>query len=186
MASLSQTTTTMCDPESIVRELPYLRRFARALTANAANADDIVHDCVVKAMENRDKFEPGTNLRAWLFTILRNGFISDIRRNRRRLSETDSPRWATGGVAPPNQEGSLVLHRLQTAMSRLPVEQRAVLVLVVIEGMNYEQAAKALRLPVGTVRSRLSRARHALRDTVEGSAPARRMPAAAGTLATAA
>ena len=187
MASFqSQTATTTCDPESIVRELPYLRRFARALTANAANADDIVHDCVVKALENSDKFEPGTNLRAWLFTILRNGFISDIRRNRRRLGETDSPRWATGGIAAPSQEGSLMLRRLQAAMGRLPVEQRAVLVLVVLEGMNYDQAAKTLGLPVGTVRSRLSRARHALRETVEGGASVRRIPAGAGAFANAA
>jgi RNA polymerase sigma-70 factor (ECF subfamily) len=189
MASLqSATETTVCNRESIVRELPYLRRFARALTANAANADDIVHDCVVKALENSDKFEPGTNLRAWLFTILRNGFISDIRRGRRRLAETDSPRWAVGGIAAPNQEGALMLNRLQAAMTRLPHEQRTVLALVVVEGMNYDQAAKMLDLPVGTVRSRLSRARQALREIVEGSEePAgRRVRTGAGALAHAA
>ena len=188
MASLQSQTATICDRESIVRELPYLRRFARALTANATNADDIVHDCVVKALENSDKFEPGTNLRAWLFTILRNGFISDIRRSRRRLVETDSPRWACGGIAAPNQEGAVLLHRLQAAMSRLPHEQRTVLALVVVEGMNYDQAAKMLRLPVGTVRSRLSRARQALREIVEGGEePAsRRARHGAGALAHAA
>jgi RNA polymerase sigma-70 factor (ECF subfamily) len=164
----SETATNVCDRQSIVRELPYLRRFARALTANAANADDIVHDCVIKALENSDKFEPGTNLRAWLFTILRNGFISDIRRSRRRLTDTDCPRWATGGITAPSQEGALTLRRLQIELGRLPMDQRAVLILVVLEGMSYDQAAKTLDLPVGTVRSRLSRARHALREAVEG------------------
>jgi RNA polymerase sigma-70 factor (ECF subfamily) len=186
MASFQRpATATVCDHDSILSELPYLRRFARALTANATNADDLVHDCVVKALENSEKFEPGTNLRAWLFTILRNGFISDIRRNRRRLTETDSPRWATGGVAPPSQEGSLTLRRLEVAMGRLPIEQRTVLALVVIEGMNYEHAAEALGVPVGTVRSRLSRARHALRETVEGrgeGAARRRLSAELGAL----
>jgi RNA polymerase sigma-70 factor (ECF subfamily) len=189
MASVqSATATTVCDRESIVRELPYLRRFARALTANAANADDIVHDCVVKALENSEKFEPGTNLRAWLFTILRNGFISDIRRARRRLAETDSPRWAIGGIAAPSQEGALLLHRLQAAMNRLPHEQRTVLALVVVEGMNYDQAATVLKLPVGTVRSRLSRARQALREIVEGGeeSSGRRIRTDVGALAHAA
>jgi RNA polymerase sigma-70 factor (ECF subfamily) len=168
----SPTTTAtpeaVCDHASISRELPYLRRFARALANDATTADDLVHDCVVKALENMEKFEPGTNLRAWLFTILRNCFISDIRRNKRHIGAADSPRWARGGVAAPNQESSLLLRRLQTELGHLPDDQRVVLILVVLEGMSYEQTAKMLDVPIGTVRSRLSRARHALRIAMDG------------------
>jgi RNA polymerase sigma-70 factor (ECF subfamily) len=160
----------VCDHASISREIPYLRRFARALANDATTADDLVHDCVVKALENMEKFEPGTNLRAWLFTILRNCFISDIRRNKRHLGAADSPRWARGGVAAPNQESALLLRRLQAELGRLPDDQRVVLILVVLEGMSYEQTAKMLEVPIGTVRSRLSRARHALRIAMDGTA----------------
>ena len=162
----------VCDHASISREVPYLRRFARALANDATMADDLVHDCVVKALENMEKFEPGTNLRAWLFTILRNCFISDIRRNKRHLGAADSPRWARGGVAAPNQESALLLRRLQTELGRLPDDQRVVLILVVLEGMSYEQTAKMLEVPIGTVRSRLSRARHALRIAMDGNGTA--------------
>jgi RNA polymerase sigma-70 factor (ECF subfamily) len=162
----------VCDHASISRELPYLRRFARALANDASTADDLVHDCVVKALENMEKFEPGTNLRAWLFTILRNCFISDIRRNKRHVGAADSPRWARGGVSAPNQESALLLRRLQTELGYLPEDQRVVLILVVLEGMSYEQTAKMLEVPIGTVRSRLSRARHALRLAMEGTGSA--------------
>ena len=163
-----RTPEAVCDHASIARELPYLRRFARALANDATTADDLVHDCVVKALENMEKFEPGTNLRAWLFTILRNCFISDIRRNKRHIGAADSPRWARGGVAAPNQESALILRRLQVELGNLPDDQRVVLALVVLEGMSYEQTAHMLDVPIGTVRSRLSRARHALRIAMEG------------------
>jgi len=158
----------VCDHASIARELPYLRRFARALTRNSTTADDIVHDCVVKALENTEKFEPGTNLRAWLFTILRNCFISHVRRSRRRIDALDSPNWASGGVAVANQESALLLRRLQDDISNLPEDQRTVLMLIALEGKSYEETAKMLGVPIGTVRSRLSRARHALRCSMDG------------------
>jgi len=159
---------TGCDHAAIVRELPYLRRFARALTSGASNADDLVHECVVNALRNSSKFEPGTNLRAWLFTILRNSFISDIRRNRHRLDTTNVPQWACGGISPASQEDAIMLRHLRDALAHLPKEQNAVLMLVALEGMSYEQTAKILSVPVGTVRSRLSRARHALKIAMEG------------------
>ena len=168
MVGTTTTAGTGCDHATIVRELPYLRRFARALTNGASNADDLVHECVVNALRNADKFTPGTNLRAWLFTILRNGFISDIRRNRRRLDTTNVPQWACGGVAPSNQEDALLLGQLRNELSRLPKEQYAVLILVALEGMSYEQTAEILGIAIGTVRSRLSRARHALKIAMEG------------------
>jgi RNA polymerase sigma-70 factor (ECF subfamily) len=165
MAGTTSTThETICDHAALARELPYLRRFARALSNNAANSDDLVHDCIVKALENSDKFEPGTNLRAWLFTILRNCFISDVRRNRRssKLTVTDNPSWLSGGVDAPRQESSIMLRRTQEEICNLPLPQREVLLLVVVENMSYEQTAQMLKLPVGTIRSRLSRARQAL------------------------
>jgi RNA polymerase sigma-70 factor (ECF subfamily) len=170
MAGLPATTTnnTICDNETIVRELPYLRRFARALTSGSRSADDLVHDCVVNALKNADKFEPGTNLRAWLFTILRNCFISEIRRDRNRADSVAMPDWAMSGVAPANQEDTLMLCRLRDELSALPNDQRTVLLLVVLEGMSYEETAEMLKIPVGTVRSRLSRARHALRRSMDG------------------
>ena len=174
MVGYTSTTPKMqgavCDHASISHELPYLRRFARALANDASTADDLVHDCVVKALENIEKFEPGTNLRAWLFTILRNCFISDIRRNRRHVGAVDSPHWARGGIAAPSQESALMLQRLQDELGNLPDDQRVVLILVVLEGLSYEQTAKMLNVPIGTVRSRLSRARHALRIAMEGGA----------------
>jgi RNA polymerase sigma-70 factor, ECF subfamily len=165
MAGTSSTThETICDHAALARELPYLRRFSRALSNNAANSDDLVHDCIVKALENSDKFEPGTNLRAWLFTILRNCFISDVRRNRRssKLAAVDNPSWLSGGVDAPRQESSIMLRRTQEEICKLPMPQREVLLLVVVENMSYEQTAQMLHLPVGTIRSRLSRARQAL------------------------
>jgi RNA polymerase sigma-70 factor (ECF subfamily) len=164
----STTNNTTCDNETIIRELPYLRRFARALTSGSRSADDLVHDCVVNALKNADKFEPGTNLRAWLFTILRNCFISEIRRDRNRADSVAMPDWAMSGVAPANQEDTLMLCRLRDELSALPNDQRTVLLLVVLEGMSYEETAETLKIPVGTVRSRLSRARHALRRAMDG------------------
>ena len=168
----STTHETICDHAALARELPYLRRFARALSSNASNSDDLVHDCIVKALENSDKFEPGTNLRAWLFTILRNCFISDVRRNRRssKLAAADNPSWLSGGVSAPRQEGSIMLRRTQEEIARLPLPQREVLLLVVVENMSYEQTAQMLHLPVGTIRSRLSRARQALSAAMGGDA----------------
>jgi RNA polymerase sigma-70 factor (ECF subfamily) len=167
-ATCDKNVNTICDNETIIRELPYLRRFARALTSGSRPADDLVHDCVVNALKNADKFEPGTNLRAWLFTILRNCFISEIRRDRNRADSVAMPDWAMSGIAPANQEDSLMLCRLRDELSVLPTDQRTVLLLVVLEGMSYEETAEALKIPVGTVRSRLSRARHALRRSMDG------------------
>jgi RNA polymerase sigma factor (sigma-70 family) len=174
-ASMTSRTTTepanddsVCTQAAIVRALPTLRRFARSLAKDSAAADDLAHDCVVKALENMDKFQPGTNLRAWLFTILRNCFISGIRRDRRRFEECDGPDWATRGSTPPNQECRILLRRVGEEIADLPPDQRAVLRLVVLESRSYDETARALDVPVGTVRSRLSRARQALRAATEG------------------
>ena len=153
----------------LVGQLPYLRRYARALTRNAADADDLVQTCVMRAIVNMDRFEQGTNLRAWLLTIMHNVFIDGVRKAKRARDANESAESMMSGLyTRPNQMESLQLGDLQTAMESLPEEQRTTLILVALEDMSYEEAAQVTGVPVGTVRSRLSRARHALMRMVDG------------------
>lgn len=154
--------------------IPRLRRYARALTGDLAQADDLVQECLARAWEKLSLWQRGSNLRAWLFTILHNVFVNELRRSKRRpelLAFDDEnleiPRRAT-------QEDGLALRDLETALYSLPLEQRAVLLLVAVEELSYEQTAKALAIPVGTVMSRLARARERLRLQLNGEGPALR------------
>jgi RNA polymerase sigma-70 factor (ECF subfamily) len=147
-------------------EIPHLRRWARHLTRNSDNSDDLVQDCLLRAIANAASLRPGTDLRAWLFTILRNLFISDLRTAKRRglTVSTDT----LGDLSTPaNQESHIELNEVRNAFRQLGAEHRDVLLLVAIEGFSYEDAARVLSVPVGTIRSRLSRARQALRSQVE-------------------
>lgn len=154
----------------LVAEIPYLRRYARALSRNAADADDLVQTCLMRAIVNLERFETGTNLRAWLLTILHNVFIDSMRRARRArdVGET-AETMLTGMYTRPNQIENLQMADLQKAMAALPAEQRSTLALVALEDLTYEEAAQITGVPVGTVRSRLSRARHALIKMIEGT-----------------
>lgn len=153
----------------LVGQIPYLRRYARALTRNAADADDLVQTALMRGIVNMDRFEQGTNLRAWLLTILHNVFIDGVRKAKRARDADESAESMMSGLyTRPNQIESLQLGDLQQAMERLPEEQRTTLILVALEDMSYEEAAKVTGVPVGTVRSRLSRARHALIRMVDG------------------
>ena len=148
---------------SIEAEIPRLRRYARALTRDAAAADDLVQDCLARALGKLHLWQEGTDLRAWLFTILHNQYVNQVRRAVREgvavgLSETE-PMLTR---APP-QAKRLELRDLDRAIAKLPQEQRSVILLVGLEGMRYEEVAEVLDVPVGTVRSRLSRGREALR-----------------------
>ena len=147
------------------RMMPNLRRYARSLTRDADEADDVVQDALVAALDKIHLFEPGTNLRAWLFTITRNTFISHQRRRRIRthLPLDDE---SLDLQAPPAQEARVAQSHLAAAYEQLPRPQREVLALVVFESMSYEQAAEILEIAVGTVRSRLSRARAGLRAAI--------------------
>jgi RNA polymerase sigma-70 factor (ECF subfamily) len=158
------------DIESVlVGQIPYLRRYARALTRNAADADDLVQTALMRAIVNMDRFEQGTNLRAWLLTIMHNVFIDGVRKTKRARDANESAESMMSGLyTRPNQVESLQLGDLQSAMERLPEEQRTTLILVALEDMSYEEAARVTGVPVGTVRSRLSRARHALIRMVDG------------------
>ena len=144
-------------------EIPRLRRYARALTHDIITADDLVQDCLTRALGKLHLWEEGTNLRAWLFTILHNQYVNHIRRVVREgatvgLSESE-PLLRR---APP-QTKRLELRDLERAIAKLPEEQRTVILLVGLEGMHYEEVAAVLDVPVGTIRSRLSRGREALR-----------------------
>jgi RNA polymerase sigma-70 factor, ECF subfamily len=149
--------------QSIAAEIPRLRRYARALARDAATADDLVQDCLTRALDKLHLWQDGTDLRAWLFTILHNQYVNQVRRSVREgaavgLSETEPLL-----TRPPHQSRRLELRDLERAMTRLPEEQRSVILLVGLEGMRYEEVAAVLKVPVGTVRSRLSRGREALR-----------------------
>jgi RNA polymerase sigma-70 factor, ECF subfamily len=148
---------------SIEAEIPRLRRYARALTRDVTAADDLVQDCLTRALGKLHLWREGTDLRAWLFTILHNQYVNHVRRAVREgaavgLSETEPML-----TRAPQQAASLELRDLDRAVAKLPDEQRSVILLVGLEGMRYEEVAAVLGVPVGTVRSRLSRGRDGLR-----------------------
>src|ERR1700674_275422 len=159
--------------QSIEAEIPRLRRYARALARDVAAADDLVQDCLARALGKLHLWQDGTDLRAWLFTILHNQYVNHVRRAIREgapvgLSETEPML-----TQAPHQGKRLELRDLERAIARLPEEQRAVILLVGLEGMRYEEVADILDVPIGTVRSRLSRGRETLRRLI-GSVPDRR------------
>jgi RNA polymerase sigma-70 factor, ECF subfamily len=143
-------------------EIPRLRRYARALTRDVTRADDLVQSCLARAVTKRHLWEPGTDLRAWLFTILHNQHVNDVRRSIREGANValDEARAVT---VQSNAIAALELRDLETALGKLAHEQRQVILLVGLEGMAYEEVAAILQIPVGTVRSRLSRGRDQLR-----------------------
>jgi RNA polymerase sigma-70 factor, ECF subfamily len=152
-------------------EIPRLRRFARYMSRDADYADDLVQECLTRAIANIASWQPGTNLRAWLFVILKNVFRNDKRRAQHDVSyrsglERDGPMFA-----PAQQHNHLVLSEVQQAFEELTDDHREVLILIAVEGLRYEEAASILNISVGTVKSRLSRARVALRALVDVPAP---------------
>jgi RNA polymerase sigma-70 factor (ECF subfamily) len=148
--------------------IPRLRRYARALTRNATRADDLVQGCLVRALAKQHLWQPGTDMRAWLFTILHNQHVNDTRCALREGARTALE--ATGSIptVAPNALASLQLRDLERAIAGLPEGQRQVILLVGLEGMRYEEVASILDIPVGTVRSRLSRGRRMLHQMMEG------------------
>jgi len=150
--------------KKIEEEIPRLRRYARALTRDINAADDLVQDCLARALSKVHLWQKGTDLRAWLFTILHNQYVNHVRRAVREgavVGLSDSEPLLTSA---PNQSKRLELRDLERAIARLPEEQRSVLLLVGLEGMRYEEVAQVLDVPVGTIRSRLSRGREMLRQ----------------------
>jgi RNA polymerase sigma-70 factor, ECF subfamily len=135
-----------------------LRAFAISLCGNVERADDLVQETMLRAFAHLDQFEPGTNMSAWLFTILRNLFRSEYRKRRREVEDVDGS-LAESMVSQPEQAGRIEFRELQAALAQLLPDQREALILVAASGLSYEQAAEICGCPVGTVKSRVSRAR---------------------------
>lgn len=151
-----------------------LRRYARALLRDRGDADDLVQEALARALSRADRFQPGTNLRAWLFTILHNVHVNQIRQKVARPDEVPVEDTAALRLSiPARQETQIELRDMARALDELPVEQRQVLLLVALEGLKYEEVAEVLGIPIGTVMSRLSRAREAVRQKLadKGSGP---------------
>lgn len=149
-------------------ELPVLRRFARALTGDAALADDLVQDCLERALLKSHLYDPGRPLRAWLFTMLRNLHVSGLRRTGRAgIVKTVDDLVEGEGAVQPDQEHRLAASSVTEALERLSPQHREVIVLVGLEEMSYRDVSEILGVPVGTVMSRLSRAREQLRQVLE-------------------
>jgi RNA polymerase sigma-70 factor (ECF subfamily) len=160
----SRKVTPMSDFAQLLEtEIPRLRRYARALTRDPSRADDLVQSCLVRAIAKAHLWQPGTDLRAWLFTILHNQHVNDIRRSVREGASVPVEEIGATLTVAPNAVASLQLRDLERAIATLPVEQRQVILFVGLEGMSYEKVAAILRVPIGTVRSRLSRGRETLR-----------------------
>jgi len=144
-------------------QIPRLRRYSRALTRDTQRADDLVQDTLVRALMKQDRWEPGTNLRAWLFTLMHNQYVNNVRRANREAGTIDIDDGSSSLVATTDPTASRQLYELERALGQLAAEQREVILLVGLEGFRYEDAATILAIPVGTVRSRLSRGRESLR-----------------------
>ena len=163
-------TRSVTDESAFKRELvaliPHLRAFARTLTGDATSADDLAQDAMLKAWDARASFEMGTNMKAWTFMILRNQFYSEKRRSWRQ-TQLDQDAAERTLVAADDPEAPVALDELRMALAMLPIEQREALVLVGAGGFAYEEAAAICDVAIGTVKSRVSRARRALQGILE-------------------
>jgi RNA polymerase sigma factor (sigma-70 family) len=153
----------------IVGQLGSLRRYARSLTRDGTDAEDLVHDALVRAYERRGTFRSGGNLRAWLLSIVHNTFIDRMRSRRSETARMEQAGYLAAAVTPAPQEHSVRLAQVREAFFSLSEEQRSALHLVAIEGLSYQQAADASGVPLGTLMSRIGRARAALREMEEPS-----------------
>jgi RNA polymerase sigma-70 factor (ECF subfamily) len=154
----------------IAREIPRLRRYALTLTRDPAAADDLVQDTLERAIRKRHLWKRRGSLRGWLYRILYHVFLNQASRRRKRASELDldaAPEPSAAGTP----ETAIICRDIVSAMQELPPEQRAAIALTAVEGLSYDEAAAALDIPVGTLRSRLSRGRERLRETFDAAEP---------------
>ncbi|MFM5917127.1 MAG: sigma-70 family RNA polymerase sigma factor [Novosphingobium sp.] len=159
----------------LAETIPHLRAFARSLCGRPDFADDLVQEAMLKAWGARDRFEPGTNLRAWTFTILRNCYLTEMRRNK-FVGDYDEGVAERTLQAPMGQEDPLHLADMRRALMALPRERREAILLVGAGGFSYEEAAEICETAVGTMKSRVGRARAALNEMLNGG----KMPASEG------
>jgi RNA polymerase sigma-70 factor, ECF subfamily len=152
----------------LIAELPYLRRFARSLCGDAALADDLVQDTAERAIAKQHLYDPSRPLRAWLFAVLRNLFINGIRKKAQFhvVKNVDDLTDGEDAVAPEQEQG-MSLRLITDALDRLPPQHREVIALVSLEEMSYRDVSEILGVPMGTVMSRLSRAREQMRGLLE-------------------
>lgn len=152
--------------DELLAEIRNLRAFAISLSGSVSLADDLVQESLLRAWANSEKFQPGTSLRAWLFTILRNIYYSNYRKRAREVQDSDGL-YARRLTIPGDQESHLDLEDFRNAMTKLPAEQREVLTLIGASGLSYEEAAVVCQVGIGTIKSRLSRARAKLVELLE-------------------
>jgi RNA polymerase sigma-70 factor, ECF subfamily len=161
---MGETTVKEASPEfrsALVDSIPHLRAFARSLTRNRDRADDLVHDAAVRALAASEQFTPGTNFKAWIFTILRNLYYNEGRKDHSRNVPFDEA-MVTEHAIPPTQESALEFCDFRRAFWQLGEDHREVLMLVGASGLSYEEAARICDCAVGTIKSRVSRARQEL------------------------
>ncbi|CAN0654973.1 sigma-70 family RNA polymerase sigma factor [Nitratireductor aquimarinus] len=152
--------------DDLLAAVPSLRAFAVSLSKSADRADDLVQESLVKAWDKQNSYQPGTNLKAWLFTILRNEFYSQMRKRKREVEDADGA--ITGRLSVhPAQEGSVDLKDFRRALEQLPEDQREAIILIGASGFSYEEAAEICDCAVGTIKSRVSRARTRLQEILE-------------------
>jgi RNA polymerase sigma factor (sigma-70 family) len=154
----------------IIGQLGSMRRYARSLTRDSADAEDLVHDALVRAYERRETFRQGGNLRAWLLSVLHNSFIDRGRSQRAEAGRIAQSEYLAESRMEPPQDHVVRLAQVKEAFLDLPEEQRSALHLVAIEGLSYQEAAFALAIPVGTLMSRIGRARASLRNMEDNAA----------------
>ncbi len=158
--------------QALVQQIPYLRAFARSLCGDRERADDLAQETLIKALRARSRFQKDSNLRAWLFTILRNHYYSECRRSVRQ-QDWDEDAMSAKLVVQPEQEISLAVVDLYRALQLLPDEQREALILIGAGGFGYDEAAAICGCAVGTIKSRVSRARRAIETAIKnGELPA--------------
>ncbi len=149
--------------EDLLASIPNLRAFAVSLAGNSERADDLVQETLMKAWAKFDTFQEGTNLRAWLFTILRNEFYSQVRKRGREVEDAEGT-YAARLASQPAQTGHMDMSDFRDALGQLPADQREALILVGASGFSYEEAAEICECAVGTIKSRVSRARTRLAE----------------------
>src|SRR5437870_4642380 len=149
--------------ETILAAIPSLRAFAISLCGNVDRADDLVQETLLRALANINSFQPGTNMSAWLFTILRNLFRSEYRKRRREVEDSDGS-YAESLKSHPEQDGRVEFQEFREALAKLPADQREALILVGASGFSYEEAADICGCAVGTIKSRVNRARTRLAE----------------------
>ena len=152
----------------LIAEIPHLRRFARGLCGDASLADDLVQDCIERALKKSHLYDVTKPLRAWLYAMLRNIHVSNWRSNVKHTSSKNIDDLQDGeGATRPEQDDNFSTRLITEALDKLPAQQREVLVLISLEEVSYKQASEIIGVPIGTIMSRLSRARSLLKDILE-------------------